>query len=217
MRDRKAEPRRTNLKVFLSCRIVGMASGDRGLAAPLCDHSRCVGSPPEADVALCPRVSVQDRFGRCDVPLCCRVSKLVPTDFIGFSLMARPSKISHRPSGRGVMQCAERARMSHPVIRRWEARGAPEGRRRPRCRAGQRSLPTGRKTGLAWPLRPYPIQPLPSSVSPWPGRGRSAGRSGRCWPRSPCAMRPRRRRPEPSDGQGFPCLCASCLWPPETP
>lgn len=102
MRDRKAEPRRTNLKVFLSCRIVGMASVDRGLTAPLCDHSRCVGSPPKADVMLCPRVSFQDRPSRCDVPLCLRVSKLVPIDFIGFSLMARRSKISCRSSGPGV-------------------------------------------------------------------------------------------------------------------
>lgn len=153
-----------NPKVFLSCRIVGMASGDRGLAAPLCDHSRCVGSPPEADVLLCRRVSNQSWPSRCNVPLCRRVSKLVPTDFIGFSLMARPSKISHRPSGPGVMRCAQRARMSHPAIRRREARGAPGRRRRPKCRAGQRSPPTGRKPGLAWPLRSRLMPPLPSSV-----------------------------------------------------
>ena len=79
-----------NPKVFLSCRIVGMASGDRGLAAPLSDHSRCVGSPPEADVSLCRRVSIRSRLSRCDVSLCPRVSICPGPALTGFEAPAAP-------------------------------------------------------------------------------------------------------------------------------
>lgn len=67
-----------------------MASGDRGLAAPLCDHSRCVGSPREADVSFRLRVSNQARSSRCDVPLCERVSIQSRPALIGFEADGAP-------------------------------------------------------------------------------------------------------------------------------
>ena len=194
-----------------------MASGDRGLAAPLCDHSRCVGSPREADVSFRLRVSNQARSSRCDVPLCERVS-----------IQSRPALIGFEADGAPVENISSALRSRRHAIRwasqnvasRYLPQGGPWSAGKAwvlQGRAGQRGPWAGRKTGLAWPLRSRPIPPLPCSVSPWRGRGRSAGRSGRCWPRSPCAMRPRRRRPEPPDGQGFPSPGASCPWPPERP
>lgn len=75
-------------------------------------------------------------------PLNPRLSAGQRTIFAFLNFLA-PSKISCRSSGPGVgsTKCC------------CEARGAPGKRRRPKCRVSQRSPPTGRKTGLAWPLR----------------------------------------------------------------
>ncbi len=149
-----------NPKVFLSCRIVGMASGDRGLAVPLCDHSRCVGSPPEADVLLCPKVSFQDRLSRCDVPLCRRVSICPGPALTGFEADGAP--VENLPSA--LRSGSDTAPLSGPECRiLLFASGSPLERRggvwRPKCRAGQRNPPTRLKSALAWPLRSRPMPP----------------------------------------------------------
>jgi hypothetical protein len=54
--------------------------------------SRCVGSPPEADVSLCRRVSNQARPSRCDVPLCERVSICPGPALTGFEADGAPAE-----------------------------------------------------------------------------------------------------------------------------
>lgn len=111
--------------------------------------------------------------------------------------------------------CLGKAKMARPAACLRIGWGVLGGRPSPMVERARGGPPTGRKSGLAWRLRSRSRSPPPCSASPWPGRGRNAAPSERCWPRFHCAMRPQRRRPEPSDGQGFPSPGASCLWLPE--